>query len=229
MRGAGAGAWRTGLLILAAAAACWMGMPQALAQGAALKYEVKGGDTLFAIVRKTLHPGVSRNQMIAALYRANTDLFPGGNINVLAVGMVLEVPARDVVAAIAPAEADRQVRELLAKPAAAPLPTVKLSPPPEPSPPKPAPAKPKAAAVDDPARLYRDGLARESRGDDKGALRAFLAAGEAGYGPAQRRLGEIYDKGNTATPRDYETALKWYQKAREQGVEIPKPIVRTPR
>ena len=80
------------------------------------------------------------------------------------------------------------------------------------------------------AKRYRDGVALERRGDLQGALTAFLEAGEAGNGMAQRKLGQIYDTGNTVVPRDYQTALKWYQKAREQGVDIEKPIQRsTPR
>ena len=67
----------------------------------------------------------------------------------------------------------------------------------------------------------------ERRGDHQGALTAFLEAGEAGNGFAQRKLGQIYDKGNPAVQRDYQTALHWYQKAREQGVEIDKPLQRT--
>jgi hypothetical protein len=66
----------------------------------------------------------------------------------------------------------------------------------------------------------------ERRGDYRGALTAFLEAGEAGHGQAQRKLGQIYDKGNPAVPRDYQTSLKWYQKAREQGVDIDKPLPR---
>ena len=69
----------------------------------------------------------------------------------------------------------------------------------------------------------------ERKGDDQGALKAYLEAGEAGYGLAQRKLGQIYDKGNTAVQRDYQSSLRWYQKAREQGVELQKPIVRSPR
>ena len=69
-------------------------------------------------------------------------------------------------------------------------------------------------------------MALERRGDDKGALKAFLEAGESGHGLAQRKLGEIYDTGNAAVERDYETALRWYQKAREQGIEIEKPLPR---
>ena len=77
------------------------------------------------------------------------------------------------------------------------------------------------------AKRYRDGLALERRGDHQSALTAFLEAGEAGHGLAQRRLGQIYDKGNSAVQRDYQASLKWYQKAREQGVDIDKPLQRT--
>ncbi len=73
-------------------------------------------------------------------------------------------------------------------------------------------------------RQYQQARLLESKGDEKGAFRAYLAAREAGHGLAQKRLGEIYEKGNSATKRDYDTALRWYEKARAQGIEIPKPI-----
>jgi pilus assembly protein FimV len=182
-------------------------------------HEVRRGDTLFAVARKAKHEGVSRNQMILAIFRANPNAFPGGDINKLEVGTILAIPPRDVVAAIDPAEADRQVANLIAaKPAAAPA---------------LASAKPAAKAVPAPPsgreeaiRRYREGQALERKGDDQGALKAYLEAGEAGYGVAQRKLGQIYDKGNTAVQRDYQTSLQWYQKAREQGVEIDKPLPR---
>jgi len=72
---------------------------------------------------------------------------------------------------------------------------------------------------------YQQARAMEGKGDEKGAFKAYLAAGESGHGLAQKRLGEIYEKGNSATRRDYDTALRWYEKARAQGIEIPKPIV----
>jgi TPR repeat protein len=56
-------------------------------------------------------------------------------------------------------------------------------------------------------------------------MKAYLAAGDSGHGEAQKRLGDIYNMGNAVVPRDYETALRWYQKARAQGIEIPKPLV----
>jgi TPR repeat protein len=70
---------------------------------------------------------------------------------------------------------------------------------------------------------YRQGLAHEGKGDHQAALTAYLEAGNAGHGLAQRKLGDIYGKGNKAVKRDYDTSLRWYEKARAQGVEIPKP------
>lgn len=187
-------------------------------------HEVRRGDTLFAVARKAKHDGVSRNQMILAIWRANQDLFVAGNINLLEVGTVLAIPPRETVAAIDPAEADRLVRDMISKAAPAQV----------------AAAKPAAAVVKPPAKVpaalppgreeairrYREGLALERKGDDQAALKAFLEAGEAGYGVAQRKLGQIYDKGNTAVQRDYQTSLRWYQKAREQGIDIDKPLPR---
>ena len=187
---------------------------------AASTHEVRRGDTLFGIARRTRHDGVSRNQMILAIWRANREAFPGGNPNLLDVGTVLVIPSRDTATGIAPMEADRLVRELLSQPAAAQQIAAA----------RPI-APPKAGAVpslgqEAAIRRYRDGLALERKGDDQRALKAFLEAGEAGYGLAQRRLGQIYDKGNSAVPRDYQASLHWYQKAREQGVEIDKPLPR---
>ena len=71
------------------------------------------------------------------------------------------------------------------------------------------------------ARRHAAGLALEHRGDHKSAFLAFTDAAEGGYPPAQRRLGEIYDLGNSAVKRDYEESIRWYQKAREGGEDIP--------
>jgi TPR repeat protein len=75
-------------------------------------------------------------------------------------------------------------------------------------------------------RRYQEGLALEHKGDEQGAFKAFLEAGEAGYGLAQRKLGQIYDKGNSAVKRDLQASIVWYQKARAQGVPIDKPLPR---
>ena len=186
-------------------------------------HEVRRGDTLFGIARRTRHDGISRNQMILAIWRANQGAFPGGNINTLEVGTVLAIPMREAAAAVGAAEADRLVREMLGGPAAAQVAALK------PSAPAKAPAKAAIALPlgrEEAIRRYREGRDLERKGDDEGALKAFLEAGEAGYGLAQRKLGQIYDKGNAAVERDYQASLRWYQKAREQGVEIDKPLPR---
>ncbi len=74
-----------------------------------------------------------------------------------------------------------------------------------------------------------EGLAMEHRKDDAGAFIAFTEAAQNGYGPAQRKLGDIYGHGNTAVPRDYEESLNWYEKARARGEQIPPIQSRMPR
>lgn len=71
------------------------------------------------------------------------------------------------------------------------------------------------------ARRHADGLVLQQRGDEKGAFTAFLEAAENGNPAAQRRLGEIYDTGNSAVARDYAESSRWYQKTRENGEDIP--------
>lgn len=217
--------------LLACAALSMSGVSPAQAQATTAQaqssptHEVRRGDTLFGVTRKTKHDGVSRNQMMLAIWRANQGAFPGGNINLLEVGTVLNIPSRDAVAAIESTEADRLVRDMLAKAVPAPVQVAAVKP--EASvarPPKPAAAP--TPGREEAMRRYREGLALERRGDDQGALKAFVESGEAGYGLAQRKLGQIYDKGNSAVQRDYQASLRWYQKAREQGVEIDKPVQR---
>lgn len=202
----------------------------AQAQEPGASYEVRRGDTLFAIARRARPEGVDVNQMLLAIHRLNPEAFAGG-IGNLRTGQALRIPSREEAAAVTAADARRQVQDLVSKPApklpAAPrevaLPKPVAKPPEAPPPPK------AVLAPEDAARRYREGLAMEGRGDEKGALKAFLEAGESGHGPAQRRLGEIYDKGNSAVERDYESAIRWYQRARERGEQIPKPITRVPR
>ena len=74
-----------------------------------------------------------------------------------------------------------------------------------------------AAAV----RRHADGLQLERRGDEKAAFVAFLEAAEGGYAPAQRRVAEIYDSGNAAVDRDFSESIRWYEKARQGGENIP--------
>jgi TPR repeat protein len=71
------------------------------------------------------------------------------------------------------------------------------------------------------AQRHAEGLALQTSGDEKAAFVAFLEAAQDGYSPAQLRVAEIYNDGNTAVVRDYATALQWFEKAREAGETIP--------
>lgn len=198
----------------------------------AASYEIKRGDTLYGVARRLRPEGLTLNQVLVALYRTNPDAFTGGNINQLRVGAVLAVPPRDAMAALPPAEAMQEVRTLTAvKPAPA---TAEPRPAPPPVAAVPAPgAAPKRPAKgllgrEEAERRYKDGLAAERRGDEVAAFNAYLEAGESGHGLAQKKLGEIYDKGTAAVQRDYATALRWYQMARDQGVAVPRAETRGP-
>ncbi len=174
--------------------------------------------------------------MVLGIYWANPDAFLEGNINQLLVGRTLTIPGRDAVAALEPAEATRQLRVLVAKPLAPvpppPPPPAPVAP--EPTPPKPQPEQPPKPAARSQSSLttqqaaerFQEGQKLEQGGDMRAAMQAYLAAGEAGLGIAQKRLGDIYNTGNAVVARDYEIALRWYQKARAQGIEIPKPITK---
>ena len=76
--------------------------------------EVKKGDTLGAIVRKHKPEGVTFNQMLIALYRANQDAFINENLNLVRVGRILNVPDREAIATINVAQANQLVQSQMA-------------------------------------------------------------------------------------------------------------------
>ncbi|MET7013675.1 FimV/HubP family polar landmark protein [Uliginosibacterium flavum] len=71
-------------------------------------YTVQRGDNLSKIAAELNSGEVTQEQMIAALYRANSDAFIGGNINRLRAGRILNVPQAGEVAQINKGEA-RQI------------------------------------------------------------------------------------------------------------------------
>jgi pilus assembly protein FimV len=78
----------------------------AAADGQTVK--VRSGDSLSQIAERTLKPGVSLDQMVVGLYRANPEAFQGNNMNRLKAGVVLQVPSADKAQAVSTQEA-RQV------------------------------------------------------------------------------------------------------------------------
>ncbi|OIQ86131.1 hypothetical protein GALL_320020 [mine drainage metagenome] len=72
-------------------------------------YRVRPGDTLSGIARRLGVEQVSLDQMLVALYRANSGAFIGHNMNLLRTGAVLHVPDAASVAAVPATAARREV------------------------------------------------------------------------------------------------------------------------
>jgi TPR repeat protein len=83
-----------------------------------------------------------------------------------------------------------------------------------------------ALADEESEQRYKQGLAQERAGNHKQALEHLLAAAERGHGPAQKKLGEIFDEGNAEVDRDYSKSIHWNEKARESGVQFPPHVPR---
>lgn len=72
-------------------------------------YSVRRGDTLSQIASRMRGEGVSLDQAMIALLRANPDAFIGGNINRLKAGAVLDIPAGEELASVDSGQARRLV------------------------------------------------------------------------------------------------------------------------
>lgn len=71
---------------------------------------VKPGDTLARIAKNIgLPTGISFNQMLVALHRANRNAFFGNNIHQLKTGPILRIPENSEIRTITPAEANQEV------------------------------------------------------------------------------------------------------------------------
>ena len=67
--------------------------PSATGSADGTAYAVKSGDTLSGIAGRNIAPGVTIEQLMIAIQRANPGAFIGGNINRLRSGVTLNVPA----------------------------------------------------------------------------------------------------------------------------------------
>ena len=173
----------------------------------AKQQEVKKGDTLGAIARDNLPEGVTLNQMLIALYRANEDAFIKGNINLVRAGRILNIPDRDAVAAIAAAEANKQVkanaaefaeyrRQLGGAVAAAPATPVKereatgrIAPKPE----APAPSEPKDQLKLSKAEKSKPGApaGKAAREDDRVARDRALKEAESRVKDLEKNVADL--------------------------------------
>lgn len=70
--------------------------------------EVKRGDTLNKIANEVKPQGVSLEQMLVGLLRANQDAFDGGNMNRLKTGKILSVPEKSAIESV-PADEARKI------------------------------------------------------------------------------------------------------------------------
>jgi pilus assembly protein FimV len=77
-------------------------------------YAVRKGDTLGKIARENKPDGVSLQQMLVALYRANQGAFIRSNMNLVREGRILQIPDRDAAAGISSTEASGVVRQHMA-------------------------------------------------------------------------------------------------------------------
>jgi TPR repeat protein len=72
---------------------------------------------------------------------------------------------------------------------------------------------------------FRTGLTLEKSKDMPHAFVSYVEAAKLGHGLAQYRLGQLYDRDITnSVDRDVQESVKWYQKARENQVNVPKPM-----
>ena len=74
------------------------------------EYRVRSGDSLSKIAGRTQRPGVSLDQMLVSLFRANPDAFIGANMNRLKAGVVLSVPSSEAVQGTPAGEARQTIQ-----------------------------------------------------------------------------------------------------------------------
>jgi pilus assembly protein FimV len=167
--------------------------------------EVKKGDTVGGIARANLPPGITLNQMLIAIYRANQDAFIRENVNLVRAGRILNIPSAQELGSVDADEANRLVRahmaefreyrsRLAAVPAAAE--TVpgqregegRIEPKPE---------APKPAAPADQVRLskadpQKPGAASQAaRGDDAAARERALKEAQSRIGDLEKNVSDL--------------------------------------
>ena len=92
-----------------AVAAVPAALPPAASSASGKRYAVRSGDTLYRVAGKTQPAGVSLDQMLVGLYRANPEAFIANNVNRLRAGSVLSVPTAAEVSDVTPTDLRRLI------------------------------------------------------------------------------------------------------------------------
>ena len=93
----------------AAAAPPASASPAVAATPGGKRYQVRPGDTLYRVAGRHPAAGMSLDQMLVGLYRANPEAFIASNVNRLRAGSVLVVPTGDEVRDVTAADARRLI------------------------------------------------------------------------------------------------------------------------
>jgi pilus assembly protein FimV len=80
------------------------------AAGGGDEYTVRPGDTLSRVAQRTQREGVSLDQMLVALFRANPQAFIDDNMNLLKAGSQLKVPGANEAQQTSPADAKQVIQ-----------------------------------------------------------------------------------------------------------------------
>ena len=171
-----------------------------------LHHEVRQGDTLGAIARQNLPPGVSLNQMLIAIYRANQDAFIRENINLVRAGRILNIPDAETIGTMNAEEANTLVlahrgewEEYRSRLAAVPAPaeaapgqpavsgTIEAKP--QPTPPAPTPDQLRLSKADP----QKPGAAdtRAAKGDDAAARERALKEAQSRVTDLERNVADL--------------------------------------
>jgi pilus assembly protein FimV len=215
--------------------------PLAAAPAAAESYEVKKGDTLGRIARQYKPEGVTLNQMLIALYRANQDAFIRNNINLVRAGRILNIPDRDAVAAVETLDANQVVGTHMAEFAEyrATLAAAVAAAPATPTPsrevagriaPKPAPAAP--AEQKDQLKLSKAEPGKPGAPESRAAREDDRVAAARALQEAQSRVSDleknVADLQKLVELKNQQLA-QLEQKAAKPAAEAPKPAVEAPK
>ena len=134
------------------------------------EYTVAAGQTLWSIATRAKPDGVSTQQMMAAIQRANPDAFINGNMNLLRSGAVLRMPEGSDLVALSQTEARRAVAQQTSRPGADSAPAVTPA----------APEVPPAAEAGAPAPGGEGYLALAGDAAERPGVEAAGGVGEAG-------------------------------------------------